>query len=64
MNMIEEDNINIDRSKVEIFLYRAPKKNHDSLVRLNKQSHDFFIKYGTLKFEVFTINNRENIWTL
>ena len=61
MNMIEEDNINIDRSKVEIFLYRAPKKNHDSLVRLNKQSHDFFMKYGALKFEVFTIDNRENM---
>ncbi len=56
-----ENNINIDRSKVEIFLYRAPKKNHDSLVRLNKQSHDFFMKYGALKFEVFTIDNRENM---
>ena len=60
MDMVE-DNINIDRSKVEIFLYRAPKKNHDSLVRLNKQSHDFFMKYGALKFEVFTIDNRENM---
>jgi uncharacterized protein YbaA (DUF1428 family) len=60
MNMIE-NNKNIDRSIVEIFLYRAPRKNHDSLVRLNKQSHDFFMKYGALKFEVFTINNRENM---
>jgi uncharacterized protein YbaA (DUF1428 family) len=60
MNMVE-DNRNIDGSIVEIFLYRAPKKNHDSLVRLNKQSHDFFMKYGALKFEVFTINNRENM---
>ncbi len=60
MNMIE-NNKNVDRSIIEIFLYRAPKKNHDSLVRLNKQSHDFFMKYGVLKFEVFTINNRENM---
>ena len=60
MDMVE-DNRNIDRSKVEIFIYRAPKKNHDSLVRLNKQSHDFFMKYGALKFEVFTIHNRENM---
>lgn len=60
MNMVE-DNRNIDGSIVEIFLYRAPKKNHDLLVRLNKQSHDFFMKYGALKFEVFTINNRENM---
>ena len=56
-----EDNRNIDISIVEILLYRAPKKNHDSLVRLNKQSHDFFMKYGALKFEVFTIDNRENM---
>ena len=60
MDMVE-DNRNIDSSIVEIFLYKAPKKNHDSLVRLNKKSHDFFIKYGALKFEVFTIHNRENM---
>ena len=60
MNMVE-NNENINGSIVEIFLYRAPKKNHDSLVQLNKQSHDFFIKYGALKFEVFTIHNRENM---
>lgn len=56
-----EDNRNIDRSIVEIFLYRAHKKNHVSLVRLNKQSHDFFMRHGALKFEVFTIDNRENM---
>jgi uncharacterized protein YbaA (DUF1428 family) len=60
MDMVE-DNRNIDSSIVEIFLYRAPKKNHDSMVRLNQKSHDFFIKYGALKFEVFTIHNRENM---
>ena len=60
MNMVE-NNKNIDNGIVEIFLYRAPKKNHDSLVRLNKQSHDFFMKYGALKFEVFTIHNRDNM---
>ena len=63
MNMVE-NNENIAGSIVEIFLYRAPKKNHDSLVRLNKQSHDFFIKYGALKFEVFTIHSRENMMDL
>jgi uncharacterized protein YbaA (DUF1428 family) len=56
-----ENNENTNGSIVEIFLYRAPKINHDALVRLNKQSHDFFIKYGALKFEVFTIHSRENM---
>jgi uncharacterized protein YbaA (DUF1428 family) len=60
MDMVE-DNRSIDGSVVEIFLYRAPKKNHDSLVRLNKKSLDFFMKYGALKFEVFIIHNRENM---
>ncbi len=44
-----------------IFLYRAPKKNHDALVRINKHSHDFFMKHGISKFEVFNLNARENI---
>jgi hypothetical protein len=59
MDMVE-NNKNFDSSIVEIFLYRAPKKNHDSLVRLNKQSHDFFMKYGALKFELFTIKRKHD----
>jgi len=49
------------RGQVAIFLYRAPKKNHDALVKINKHSHDFFMKHGVLKFEVFTLNARENM---
>jgi len=47
--------------QVAIFLYRAPKKNHDALVKINKHSHDFFMKHGILKFEVFNLNARENM---
>ena len=37
-------------SQVAIFLYRAPKENHDALVKVNRHSHDFFMKHGVLKF--------------
>lgn len=49
------------RSQVAIFLYRAPKKNYDALVKINNHSHDFFMKHGVLKFEVYNLNSRENM---
>jgi len=55
------DDIDQSRSQVTIFLYRAPKKNHDALVKINKHSHDFFVRHGVLKFEVFTLNSKENM---
>ncbi len=54
-------NSNQSSSQIAIFLYRSPKKNHDALVKVNKHSHDFFMKHGVLKFEVFTLNARENM---
>jgi len=49
------------QAQVAIFLYRSPKKNHDALVKINKHSHDFFMKHGVSKFEVFNLNSRENM---
>lgn len=56
-NMISDNSI----SQIAIFLYRAPKVNHDALVKVNKHSHDFFMKHGVLKFEVFTLTARGNM---
>ena len=47
--------------QIEIFLYRAPRKNHDELVEVNRQSRDFFTKHGASSFEVFSLANRENV---
>ena len=47
--------------QIEIFLYRAPKKNHGELVEVNRQSRDFFTKHGASGFEVFSLANRENV---
>lgn len=52
---------NKSASQVAIFLYRAPKENHDALVKVNKHSHDFFMKHGVLRFEVYNLNAREDM---
>ena len=33
---------------LQLFIYRAPKKNHDAMVQLNKQCAEFFRKHGSL----------------
>ena len=60
-NLDNSTNQKDSRGQVAIFLYRAPKKNHDALVKINKHSHDFFMKHGVSKFEVFNLNSRENM---
>ncbi len=49
------------RGHIEIFLYRAPKKNHEGMLEVNRQSLDFFIKHGASSFEVFSLTSRENM---
>jgi uncharacterized protein YbaA (DUF1428 family) len=60
-NLDNSTNQKDSAGQVAIFLYRAPKKNHDALVQINKHSHDFFKKHGVSKFEVFNLNSRENM---
>ena len=54
-------NLKNSRGHIEIFLYRAPKKNHDEMVEINRQSRDFFIRHGASGFEVFSLENRDNM---
>lgn len=60
-NLDNSTNQKDSTGQVAIFLYRAPKKNHDALVKINKHSHDFFKRHGVSKFEVFNLNSRENM---
>lgn len=60
-NQNVDETSNKSASQVAIFLYRAPKANHDALVKVNKHSHDFFMKHGVLKFEVYNLNTREDM---
>jgi uncharacterized protein YbaA (DUF1428 family) len=45
---------------IKIFFIRAPKKNHDALVKIGKQTDIFFKKHGVSKYG-YRLNSRENM---
>jgi uncharacterized protein YbaA (DUF1428 family) len=46
-------------NQVQLFIWRIPKKNHDGMVKLQKQFNDLLIKYGVLRMEIFQLINTE-----
>jgi uncharacterized protein YbaA (DUF1428 family) len=44
--------------RVMLFVYRTPKKNHDAMMRVNKQSVDLFRKFG-VRLEPFQLTSIE-----
>lgn len=46
---------------VLFFVYKIPKKNHESLIQLNKRVINAFKKYGVLKFEVFQLGDAKDM---
>lgn len=47
-------------SLIKILVIRAPKDNHDALVKIGKQTDIFFRKHGVSK-NVYRLNTRENM---
>lgn len=47
------------RNYVSRIIYKAPKKYHDKIVQINKQTSDLFMEHGALMYEVFQIS-RDN----
>src|SRR6266545_2288841 len=45
---------------LKIFFIRAPKENHDALVKIGKQTDIFFKKHGVSKY-VYRLNAREDM---
>ncbi|HEU5121193.1 MAG TPA: DUF1428 family protein [Candidatus Nitrosocosmicus sp.] len=45
---------------IQILFIRTPKKNHDALVKIRKQTDDFFRKHGVLNY-VYRLTTRENM---
>ncbi|TVP40030.1 DUF1428 family protein [Candidatus Nitrosocosmicus arcticus] len=45
---------------IQIVFIRAPKKNHDALVNIGKQTDDFFRKHGVSKY-AYRLTARENM---
>jgi uncharacterized protein YbaA (DUF1428 family) len=46
-------------NQVQLFVWRIPKKNHDAMVKLQKQFNDILIKYGVLRMEIFQLTNTD-----
>jgi uncharacterized protein YbaA (DUF1428 family) len=46
-------------NQVQLFIWRILKKNHDAMVKLQKQFNDINIKYGVLHIEVFQLTNTD-----
>jgi hypothetical protein len=45
-------------SEIDHFIYRVPKNNHDSIVRLSKEFSEIIRKYGVVHL-VFQLKNTE-----
>ena len=45
---------------LKILFIRAPKENHDALVKIGKQTDIFYKKHGVLKY-VYKLNARESM---
>jgi uncharacterized protein YbaA (DUF1428 family) len=46
-------------SHIQLFVWRIPKKNHDAMVKLQKQFNDILIKHGDLHIEIFQLTNTD-----
>jgi uncharacterized protein YbaA (DUF1428 family) len=46
-------------SQVQLFVWRIPKKNHEAMVKLQKQFNDILIKHGVLRMEIFQLTNTD-----
>ncbi|HEY9387658.1 MAG TPA: DUF1428 family protein [Nitrososphaeraceae archaeon] len=46
-------------SQVQLFVWRIPKKNHDAMVKLQKQFNDILVKHGVLRVEIFQLTNND-----
>ena len=61
--MSKSDTEGVDKevgSQVQLVIYRLPKKNHDVMVQICKQSNDMFRKYGVLHYEIFQLDNTKS----
>ena len=58
---ITDNKRNEKSNLVLLFIYRIPKKNHESLIQLNNRVIDSFKKYGVQRFEVFQLESTEDM---
>jgi uncharacterized protein YbaA (DUF1428 family) len=46
---------------VQQFIYRLPKKNHEAMMKIQKQFNDIFRKHGVQNREVFQLGDTETV---
>jgi len=62
LSMNESDVMEMEKEvgdQVQLFIWRIPKKNHDAMVKLQKQFNDLLIRHGVLRMEIFQLTNTE-----
>jgi uncharacterized protein YbaA (DUF1428 family) len=52
---------NGNRNLVLLFIYRAPKKNHQAIVELNNRVIGTFKEFGVQGFEMFQLGNTQDM---
>ena len=52
---------NENRNLVLLFIYRAPKKNHQAIVELNNRVIGTFKEYGVQGFEYFQLRDTQDM---
>jgi uncharacterized protein YbaA (DUF1428 family) len=48
-----------DAGIVTHLVYRVPKKNHDTMLRICKEAYDMFRQYGILHYDAFKLSNTD-----
>jgi uncharacterized protein YbaA (DUF1428 family) len=59
MSKVESAKESDSGNHVQMFVYRIPKKNHDSMIQLEKQLTGVFRKHGILRSEFFHLSSLE-----
>jgi uncharacterized protein YbaA (DUF1428 family) len=62
MDMSKSDTGEIQKessSVVQHIVYRVPKRNHDTMLRLCEEANDIFMENGGLHHEVFQLSNTD-----
>lgn len=59
MSKSGSDEIQKISTVVQHIVYRVPKRNHDSILRLCEEANDMFKENGGLRHEVFQLSNTD-----
>jgi uncharacterized protein YbaA (DUF1428 family) len=56
---MSKSDLTTEASLVTHFVYRIPKKNHEAMLQLCKESNKLFMQHGVPRYEVFRLSNTD-----